>query len=138
MHFKKKWFIKQKCSWSGAFVITSIEIRLTTAAQGTNSEKRDNSPTNATFDITDCKLYVPEVTLSAENDNKFLEKLKTGFERTIEWNKYRLEMPNQARNNNLNYLIDPTFTNVNRLFFLSFENERDRYSFSNIMYQKLK
>ena len=27
----------------------------------------------------------------------------------------------QPQNNNLNYLIDPTFTNVNRLFVLSFE-----------------
>ena len=36
---------------------------------------------------------------------------------------------NQARNNNLNYLIDPTFKNVNRKFVLSFENEEDRTSF---------
>ena len=27
----------------------------------------------------------------------------------------------QNNNNNLNYLIDPTFTNVNRLFVLSYE-----------------
>ena len=27
----------------------------------------------------------------------------------------------QPQNNNLNYLIDPTFTNVNRLSFLSFQ-----------------
>ena len=39
-------------------------------------------------------------------------------------------MPNQTKNNNLNYLIDPTFTNVNRLFVLPFENEDDRTSFS--------
>ena len=39
-------------------------------------------------------------------------------------------MSNQTKNNNLNYLIDPTFTNVNRLFVLSFENENDRTSFS--------
>ena len=69
------------------------------------------------------------VTLSSENDNKLLEKLKTGFKRTITWNKYRSEMSNQTKNNNLNYLIDPTFTNVNRLFVLSFENEEDRTSF---------
>ena len=29
-------------------------------------------------------------------------------------------MTNQPKNNNLNYLIDPTFTNVNRLFVSSF------------------
>ena len=39
-------------------------------------------------------------------------------------------MSNQAKNNNLNYLIDPTFIKVNRLFVLSFENEDDRISFS--------
>ena len=35
-------------------------------------------------------------------------------------NKYRSEMPKQTKNNNLNYLIDLTFTKVNRLFVLSF------------------
>ena len=70
-------------------------------------------------------MYVPVVTLSAENDNKLLEQLKTGFKRAITWNKYRSEMSNQTLNNNLNYLIDPTFTNVNVLFVLSFENDDD-------------
>ena len=90
-----------------------------------------NNSTNATFKITDTKLYVPIVTLSAENDNKLLEQLKTGFKRTITWNIYRSEMSNQTKNNNLNYLIDPTFTNVNRLFVLSFKSDDDRNSFSN-------
>ena len=48
-----------------------------------------NNPTNATFKIKDSKLYVPVVTLSAENDKKLLEQLKTGFQKTIKWNKYR-------------------------------------------------
>ena len=39
-------------------------------------------------------------------------------------------MSNQTKSNNLNYLIDPTFTNVNRLFVLQFENQNDRTSFS--------
>ena len=38
-------------------------------------------------------------------------------------------MSNQNKNNNLNYLIDTTFSNVNRLFILSFENEDDRTSY---------
>ena len=40
-----------------------------------------------------------------------------------------LQMSNQNKNNNLNYLIDPKFSNVNRLFVLSFENEDDRTSY---------
>ena len=67
------------------------------------------NPTEIIFKIIDCKLYVPVVTLSAENDNKLLEQLKTGFKRTITWNKCRSEMSNQTKNNNLNYVIDPTF-----------------------------
>ena len=39
-------------------------------------------------------------------------------------------MTNQTKTNNLNYLIDPTFNKVNRLFVLSFENEEDRTYFS--------
>ena len=65
-------------------------------------------------------MYASIVTLSKENDTKLLEKLKTGFKRTIKWNKYRSQTTVQPKNNNLNYLIDPTFTNVNRLFVLPF------------------
>ena len=43
-----------------------------------------NNSTNAVFEITDCKLYVPGVTLSAENENKLLEQLKTGFPLTVD------------------------------------------------------
>ena len=75
-----------------------------------------NNPEDATFNITDVKLFVPVVTLSKENDIKLLEQLKTGFKRTIKWKNYRSQMSIQPQNNNLNYLIDPTFTNVNRLF----------------------
>ena len=87
------------------------------------------SPENAIFEITDCKLYVPVFTLSAENDKKLLEQLKSRFRRTIKWNKYMSQMSNQNKNNNLNHLIDLTFSNVNRLFVLSFENEDDRTSY---------
>ena len=97
-----------------------------------------NNPTGASFKITDCKLYVPVVTLSDENDNKLLEQLKAEFKKTIKWNKYISEMSNQTKNNNLNYLVDPTFTNVNRLFVLSFENENDRTSCSQYYVPKVE
>ena len=67
-----------------------------------------------------------------------LQQLKTGFKRTIKWNKYRSEMSNQTKNNNLNCLIDPTFTNVNRLFVLTFENVDDRTSFSKYYIPKVE
>ena len=62
---------------------------------------------------------------------------KTGFKRTIKRNKYRPEIINQDKNANLNYLIDPTFSKVNRLFALPFknenENENDRVSSKKIL-----
>ena len=85
------------------------------------------------FKIKDTKLYVPVVTLSKENGIKLLEQLKSGFKRTTKWNKYRSQMTIRPQNNNLNYLIDSTFTNVNRLFILSFARDNacdNRDSFS--------
>ena len=78
-------------------------------------------------------MFVLAFVLPKENDKKLLEQLKSGFKRTVKWNKYRSQMTIQPQNNNLNYLIDPTFTNVNRLFVLSFSrnnNTDNRYSFS--------
>ena len=70
--------------------------------------------------------------------NILLEQLRTGFKRSIKWIKYRSEMTNQTENNNLNYLTDPTFIKVNRLFVVSFENENNRTLFQSIMYQMSK
>ena len=46
-------------------------------------------------------------------------------------------MTTEAVNNNLNILIDPTFTNVNRLFVLAYQNADDRQSFSQFYLPKL-
>ena len=53
--------------------------------------KIDN-PENVIFQATDTKLYVSVVTLSKENDITLLQHLKSGFKRTIKWNKYRSQM----------------------------------------------
>ena len=93
----------------------------------------NNLPTGLEFQITDTKLYIPVFTLSKENDKKLLEQLISGFKRTVKWNKWRLQMTIQPKNNNLNYLIDPTSTKVNRLFVLSFVRNAEgdhRRSFS--------
>ena len=118
-------------TWYENCVSTDITTQTARAAQGDNPARPTiNTPINATFKITDTKLYVPVVTLSTENDKRLLEQLRTVFKRTIKWNKYRSEMTNLTRNNDLNYLIDPTFTKVNRLFVLLFENQNDRTSLS--------
>ena len=80
--------------------------------------------------MNDCKLYIPIVTLSKDDEIKLLTNLKSGFTREVIWNKYRSQMSTEAINNNLNILIDPTFTNVNRLFVFAYRNADDRQSFS--------
>ena len=114
-------------SWSKDCVLSNRSYHAVDTAGG--YPRGVNFPSEAKFEITDCKLYVPVVALSTENENKLFEMLKSGFKRTVRWNKCMSYISNQAKNNNLNYLIDPTFDKVNRLFVLSFENEDDRRSY---------
>ena len=83
----------------------------------------------ATFSITDTKLYVPVVTLSTQENAKLLEQLKSGFKRTINWNKYQAKVSTERPNQYLDFLIDQSLQGVNRLFVLPFEDEAQRTSY---------
>ena len=89
-----------------------------------------NSTGAGTFEITDTKLYVLVVTLSTKENGKLVQQLKSGFKRVINWNKYLSKPELLRRNPNLNYLIEPGFQRVNRLFILAFENDTQRTSHS--------
>ena len=116
--------VSLELKWNKNCIITSLEQR---EIGGGN---RDNAPIGATLAINDCKLCVPAVTLSKDDEIKLLTNLKLGFKREIIWNKYRSQMTTEQTNNNLNILIDPTFTNVNRLFVLAYRTADNRQSFS--------
>ena len=126
--------VSLELKWNKNCIIPSLERR---AIDENNPPNRDGAPTGATLAINDCKLYIPVVTLSKDDEIILLTNLKSGFTRAIEWNKYRSQMSTEAINNNLNILIDPAFTNVNRLFVLAYQTADDRQSFSNFIYQKL-
>ena len=64
---------------------------------------------NATFEITDTKLYVPVVTLSTQGNSKLLQQLKSGFKRIISWNKYLSKPELLAQYQNLNHSVKPSF-----------------------------
>ena len=86
-----------------------------------------SSATGATkFKIIDTKIYVTVVTLSTQDNAKLLQELKSGFKRTINWNKCQPKVSPERQNQCLHFLIDPSFQGVNRLSVLSFENEDDR------------
>ena len=82
-----------------------------------------------TFSVTDTKVFLPVVTSSTHDNAKLLEQLKSGFKRTINWNKYQSKKSIERQNQYLDYLIDPSFQGVNRLFVLSFEDEEQQTSY---------
>ena len=79
-----------------------------------------------TFAITETNLCVPVVPLSTQDNALLLPQLKSGFKRTVSWNKYRPKLQLLAQNANINHLIEPSFQGVIRLFVLAFENDADR------------
>ena len=78
-----------------------------------------------TFTTTETSLYVPVVFLWTQDNEKLLPQLKSAFKRKISWNRYLAKPELLAQNANLNYLIEPSFQGVNRLFVLAFEHDND-------------
>ena len=64
---------------------------------------------NPTFKITETKLYVPVVALTTQNNAKLLPQFKSGFKRTISWNKYLSQPELLAQNPDLNHLVESSF-----------------------------
>ena len=64
-----------------------------------------------------------------QDNAKLLKQLRSGFKRTINWNKYQLNVSTERVNQYLNFLIDPSFQGINILFVLPFENEAQRTSY---------
>ena len=81
-----------------------------------------------TLTLTEKKLYVPVVTLSTQDNATLLPQSKSGFKRTINWNKYLAKPELLAKNPNLNHLLEPSFQGVNIIFLLAFENDAQRPS----------
>ena len=105
-----------------------------------NSILVDGTKTNQNpgFQINDTKLYVPIVTLSTQENIKFLKQLESGFKRTINWNKYLAKTTNQAKNRYLDFLIDPGFKGVNRFLCCHLKMMMLEKVTSNIIFQLWK
>ena len=102
----------------------------------------------ATFKITDAKLYVPIVTLSAEDNAKLSKLLSEGFKRTVYWNEYNVignEIVEIAANNeekHIRELLNSSCQGVKRLFVLAYNNNGDNNvsvdSYKKYFFQELK
>ena len=73
--------VELSLKWIENCVLTTAEIGANADATGADS---------ATLEVTDARLYVPVVTLSAEDNVKLVKKLNEGFKRLVYWNKYKV------------------------------------------------
>ena len=87
--------VSLELKWHKNYVITSLTKRQFDAGPPV---VRDGAPTGVALAINNCKLYIPIVTLSKDDEIKLLTYLKFGFTREIEWNKYRSELSTEAIN----------------------------------------
>ena len=99
---------------------------LTSAAIGANADA--TGADSATFKITDAKLYVPIVTLSAEDNAKLSELLGERFKRPVYWNKYNVidnnvvEIVANKGEKYIRELLDSSYQGIKRLFVLGYDN----------------
>ena len=76
--------------------------------------------TDATFKITDAKLYVTIVTLKTEDNTKLSKLLSEGFERPIYWNRYKIIFKSYNENEYIRERLDASLQGINKLFVLPY------------------
>ena len=79
------------------------EIKAQTQNPAQDAVPAINRPKDLKFSVTDCKLYVPVVTLQTEYQNQLYKEIKAGISIGFTWSKYRSQMINQTATNNLNF-----------------------------------
>ena len=105
--------------WIKICVLTTAEIWANAYATGADS---------ATLKITNAKLYVPVVTLSAEDNVKLVKQLNEGFKRPVYWNKYKVthnkvvEIAAANAEKHIRELLDSSYEGVKRLFVFAYDN----------------
>ena len=113
---------------------------LTTAAIGADANA--TGADSATFKITDAKLYVPIVTLSAEDNAKLSKLLDEGFKRSIYWNKHKIignklvEIAHNNEEKHIRELLDSSYQGVKRLFVLAYDNTAGNEQFPDDSFEK--
>ena len=121
--------VELSLKWIENCVQTTAEIGANADATGADS---------ATLEVTDAKLYVPGVTLSAEDNVKLVKQLNEGFKRPVYWNKYKV-IDNKVVENaekHIRELLDSSYQGVKRLFVLAYNNKEGDNKVSVDSYKK--
>ena len=90
-------WVFSKCLW---LIATSTVVKLLRILHSYRFKKA------GTFAITDTELYIPVANLLTHDSIKLLKQLKSGFNKTINWNKYQLNVTPQTQIEYLDSLID--------------------------------
>ena len=113
---------------------------LSTAAIGANANI--TGADSATFKITDAKLSVPVVTLSAEDNKKLVKQLNEEFNRSVYWKKYKVidnkvvEITAANEEKHIRDLRDSSYQGVTRVFVLSYDNAAGNNQISDDSFEK--
>ena len=113
---------------------------LSTAAIGANANI--TGADSATFKITDAKLSVPVVTLSAEDNKKLVKQLNEEFNRSVYWKKYKVidnkvvEITAANEEKHIRDLRDSSYQGVTRVFVLSYDNAAGNNQISDDYFEK--
>ena len=111
--------VKLSLKWIENCVLTTAAIGANANAVGADSE---------TFKMTDSKLYVPVVTLSAEDNARLAKQLDKGFKGPVYWNKYNVidnkivEIARAKEKGPIMELLHSSYQGVKRLFVLAYDN----------------
>ena len=125
--------VELSLKWIENCVQTTAEIGANADATGADS---------ATLEVTDAKLYVPVVTLSAEGNVKLIKHLNKGFKRPVYWKKYKIignkvvEIAAANAEKDIRELLDSSYQGVKRLFVLAYNNKEGDNKVSVDSYKK--
>ena len=87
------------------------------------ADDNDTNSNNIIFIMNGTKLYIPVLNLSARDNQKLLERLSKGFERSVYWNEYKTKSLNKNMTNEYRYFLGSNFVAINRIYVLVYTNQ---------------
>ena len=111
--------VELSLKWIESCAPTTAEIDTNADATGADS---------ATLEVTDAKLYVPVVTLPADDNVKLVKQVNEIFKRPVYWDKYKVidnkvvEIGAANAEKHIRELLDSSYERVKRLFVLAYDD----------------
>ena len=108
------WKVELKIKWKNYFALSAAGV-----------DNLNNTDNKIVFTITDIKLYVPEVTLSARDSKNLLKFLSKRFKRSVYSNEYKTKSETKTITNEFRNFLESNFIGMNTLFQLVYLKTSD-------------